>query len=373
MKKLILLLPIALSVLLTGCTSIPIVDKETERQAKTFTPQKEISTIYIYRKVFLEVNDFHLEVNGVEVNELTSGYFFKLDVPSGHQLISLWQNQPWGKSYSNHFKLDTEAEKNYFFEISRSISGQVEPQRGKVGVLPLSMVFVPDNVAKSIAAATQRSPVVTNFSNLPPASKLTAPMPISGNSGNYMSPFTATGGIAPWAVEVEATTDNGSDLAANVGGAVGEQVGRKALDFIPFGLGGMVGKEVGSQAGRSATRTTTQARVPSAEEAKATSDISFNTPNELAVFMYAKYSSHPEYARVLSLTQQVYPELTRVYVLAIEQAAKSPEKVAQGSSKTELKKTELKDKLEALKELKDKGLISESDYQVKKNKLIDAM
>jgi hypothetical protein len=205
--------------------------------------------------------------------------------------------------------------------------------------------------------------------------KIIATTPISGNSGNYMSPFTATGGIAPWAVKVEATTDNGSDLAANVGGAVGQEVGRKALDFIPFGLGGMVGREVGSQAGRSATRTTIQPRVPSAEEARATSDLSFNTADELAVYMYARHSSHREYARILALTKTVYPALARVYTSAIEQAAKSPNHKAQNQAALNEPKNEKspQERLKSLQKLKEDGLISEAEFQAKRSKILEAL
>lgn len=204
--------------------------------------------------------------------------------------------------------------------------------------------------------------------------KITAPTPISGNSGNYMSPFTATGAIAPWAVKVEATADNGSDLAANVGGVVGQEVGRKALDFIPFGLGGMVGREVGSQAGRSATRTTIQPRIPSAEEARGTSDISFKTADELAVYMYARHSSHSEYARILALTKTVYPELAQVYAPAIARAAQSSDHEGQNqtASNQPANKKSAQEKLKSLQKLKEDGLISDIEFQAKRSKIIYA-
>jgi hypothetical protein len=221
---------------------------------------------------------------------------------------------------------------------------------------------------KPLAHSAKQSPLSS-------PDKITAPTPIRGNSGNYMSPFTATGGIAPWAVKVEATTDNGSDLAANVGGAVGQEVGRKALDFIPFGLGGMVGREVGSQAGRSATRTTIQPKIPSAEEARATSDLSFNTADELAVYMYARHSSHREYARILALTKTVYPALARVYTSAIEQAAQSPNHKAQNQAALNEPKSAKspQERLKSLQKLKEGGLISEAEFQAKRNKILEAL
>lgn len=198
------------------------------------------------------------------------------------------------------------------------------------------------------------------------------PRPISGNSGKYMSPFTASGGVAPWAAKVEATADNGSDLAANMGGAVGQEVGRQALDFIPFGLGGMVGNEIGSRAGRSATRTTTQPRIPGAQEARATSDISFRTANELAIYMYAKHSGHNEYERILALTKTVYPELAQVYDSAIARAGQSSGHKGknQTASNQPANKKSMQGRLVSLQKLKEDGLISDIEFQAKRSRIL---
>jgi hypothetical protein len=179
-----------------------------------------------------------------------------------------------------------------------------------------------------IAIAKQNNIPVENSveaapSNLSQTSEITAPTPIFGNSGNYMSPFTASGNIANWAVKRVAQTDNGSDAAGAVGGYVGKQAADKALSFIPFGLGGMFGSNAGDAAGRAATRKTIEPALPTPYEAKANSDISFDTVDELAVYMYAKYSSHSEYVRVLELAEQVYPELRNSYSSAIEKASKA--------------------------------------------------
>ena len=163
-----------------------------------------------------------------------------------------------------------------------------------------------------------------------------APKPITGNSGKYMSPFTSAGDVALWAKKREAVSDNGSDLAASAGSYAGQQVANQALSFLPFGLGGMVGNSAGDAAGRAATTKTIQPTLPTPQEAKASSDISFNSLDKLAVYMYAKNSSHPEYARILALTEQVYPELRTHYEPAINKASKTAvSKIASTKKKKE--------------------------------------
>jgi hypothetical protein len=52
------------------------------------------------------------------------------------------------------------------------------------------------------------------------------------------------------------------------------------------------------------------------------SDISFNSVQDLAVYMYAKNSSHKDYAEALKLTQEIYPELKTAYFAAISNASR---------------------------------------------------
>ena len=50
--------------------------------------------------------------------------------------------------------------------------------------------------------------------------------------------------------------------------------------------------------------------------------MSFNTVNELAVYVYARNSSHKDFAEVLDLTQKIYPDLKRAYYPAIVAASR---------------------------------------------------
>lgn len=137
-----------------------------------------------------------------------------------------------------------------------------------------------------------------------------------------MSPFTAAGTVAPWAQVSAGGKENGSDMAANIGGAVGRQLANKALDFVPFGLGGLIGQQLGESAGRAATSRNIEPELPSEEAIKSGSDISFNSLDSLALYMYAKHSKQSDYFRVLTQTQRVYPDLGKAYFAALENASK---------------------------------------------------
>ncbi len=142
---------------------------------------------------------------------------------------------------------------------------------------------------------------------------LKAPAPILGNAGKYMSPYTEDGTVAPWVEKGRAAS-----AGAGVGGFLGAQAGAKLAENIPF-VGGWIGQSVGESLGRQ----TALAMVGGEEFIKANSDLSFNSVNDLAVYMYAKNSSHKDYAAVLDLTQKIYPDLKTGYYPAIAAASRA--------------------------------------------------
>lgn len=384
MKKLILLLPIVLMMLLSGCMHFPTAvkaDKESELRAKTFKPNPNTATIHVYKEdiFFASALSFPVLIDNQYVGSVVRGTFCSIEVPPGKHIVATSGILESDKVAEDHeIEFDAEVGENYFFLQDVAMGGKnllqkIDEATGKQVLSKLSMIAIPDNAIQKIAAKTKRNQLISIPENFSTPSKVTPPLPITGNSGNYMSPFRASGEIAAWAVKVQSTTDNGSDLASNVGGVVGQQIGKKALDFVPFGLGGMIGQQAGQSAGRQLTKKTIPAKVPTTEEAKATSDISFNTANELAVYMYARYSGHSEYKRILELTQMLYPELTRVYVSSIEQAAQSGSQSAQAQLTIPTGKSDKtpQDRLKALQKLKDDKLIDDADYREKKRKILD--
>lgn len=143
--------------------------------------------------------------------------------------------------------------------------------------------------------------------------QLTAPQPIVGNSGKYMSPYTEDGTVAAWVEKGKSAS-----AGASLGGFVGAQAGQKLAENIPF-VGGFLGQAVGEKAGRAIALN----MVGGEEFIRANSDLSFNSVQELAVYMYATNSSHKDYQEALKLTQEIYPELKQAYFPAIAMASRS--------------------------------------------------
>lgn len=141
--------------------------------------------------------------------------------------------------------------------------------------------------------------------------QITAPMPIVGNTGKYMSPYTEDGTVAPWVEK-----GRNASAGASIGGFLGAQAGQKVAENIPF-VGGFLGQAIGESAGRAIALK----MVGGEEFVRANSDLSFNSVEELAVYMYAKNSSHKDFAEALKLTQEIYPELKQAYYPAILNAS----------------------------------------------------
>jgi hypothetical protein len=140
---------------------------------------------------------------------------------------------------------------------------------------------------------------------------LRAPTPIMGTTGKFMSPYTEDGTVAAWVEK-----GRSASAGAGIGGFVGAQAGQKLAENIPF-FGGMIGQAVGESAGRAVALK----MVGGEEFIRANSDMSFNSVDELAVYMYVKNSSHKDYAEALKLTQEIYPELKTRYAVAIMTAS----------------------------------------------------
>jgi hypothetical protein len=85
-----------------------------------------------------------------------------------------------------------------------------------------------------------------------------------------------------------------------------------------------VGGYLGSMAGNAAGRAVAIQSAGGWDRIKKTSDLSFNTIEDLAVYMYAKHSGYPEYQKVFQLTGEIYPELPKRFMEAIRNASNSP-------------------------------------------------
>ena len=163
----------------------------------------------------------------------------------------------------------------------------------------------------TIVLATVMTVGCAGMNRMPTPEQVAVPTPINDNSGKYMSPFTSDDVVAAWvdkAIQAK--------LGGQVGGMAGAYAGQKLAENIPF-VGGFIGQELGDTLGRTVALEAAGGEVYIRE----TSDLSFNNIDELAVFMYGRFSSHPSYADVLDSTQTIYPELKQRYFYAIQQAA----------------------------------------------------
>jgi len=116
---------------------------------------------------------------------------------------------------------------------------------------------------------------------LPAPTALIVPTPITGNTGAYLSPYTSDGVAAKW-------VDNAvkAELGAGIGEAAGSYLGAQAMGQVPL-VGGLLGDYAGKAIGRGIA-----IKMAGGEDyMKQTSDLSFNSIDDLAVWMYATHST----------------------------------------------------------------------------------
>lgn len=135
--------------------------------------------------------------------------------------------------------------------------------------------------------------------------------PIEGNSGEYMSPFTSDGVLAEW---VDKAVN--AKMGAAIGGTVGAYAGQKLAEQIPF-VGSWLGQSLGNSAGRMIALEASGGE----EFIKESSDLSFNSLSDLAVYMYANHSSSEHYQDALEATWEIYPDLKQSYMQALYAAS----------------------------------------------------
>lgn len=156
--------------------------------------------------------------------------------------------------------------------------------------------------------------LLAGCASMPGPRQVFVPAPVSGNSGKFLSPYTTDGTIAPWVRNARVAA-----AGAAIGGFAGRAAGQQAMESVPF-IGGFLGKKAGNAAGRSLAL-----KLVGGEEAmRRGSDISFKSADELAVFLYAftpaDSSERAQKQKVISLTQDIYPDVRDRWTKAIKKA-----------------------------------------------------
>ena len=140
---------------------------------------------------------------------------------------------------------------------------------------------------------------------------LTAPTPIEGSAGKYASPFTSDGVTAGWV-----TKSMQVKAAGQIGSMAGNYAGQKAMEQVPF-VGGFLGKKAGAAVGRGVALKA----IGGEEFLRSSTDLSFNSLNDMALFMYVNYSTNPEYQKILDATYAIYPDFQVAYLPALQSAS----------------------------------------------------
>lgn len=156
-------------------------------------------------------------------------------------------------------------------------------------------------------------PAAKPLASLHPTSAMVAPAPMENSSGKYMSPYTSDEVVAEW---VDKAIN--AKVGASVGSTAGRYAGEKLMENVPF-VGGFLGKSVGESMGRKIALES----VGGEEFIRQTSDLSFNNVNDLAIYLFVEHSHRENFQKVLSATQDIYPDLKTAYEPAVRRAVAS--------------------------------------------------
>jgi hypothetical protein len=137
-----------------------------------------------------------------------------------------------------------------------------------------------------------------------------APAPLTDKSGKFFLPYDSNGQLVEWANKA---------LAANVGAAVGSKAGEKAgamaASKIPLagGLLAMGAKKKGKELGA-------MAAVGGAKFVKESSSLSFNSLEDMALYMHLNFSANTDYVKGLAAAIAIYPDLYKTYEKTMKKA-----------------------------------------------------
>ncbi|MFP4381074.1 MAG: glycine zipper 2TM domain-containing protein [Candidatus Sumerlaeia bacterium] len=145
-------------------------------------------------------------------------------------------------------------------------------------------------------------------SSLPQPDTLDCPKPIMSNRGKYMSPYTSDGVLTEW-VDKVIYRRMGAGLGAAVGAWAGSEIAQEDRELEGAIIGAIAGYQLGADLALKVAGGWDYIRK--------TSDISFNSLDNMAVWLYATHSSHRHYIDALNATFEIYPELKSRYRGAI--------------------------------------------------------
>lgn len=199
-----------------------------------------------------------------------------------------------------------------------------------------TILIPPQDIAKATKALTKVRTLMSTMEVTKPGAVLTVPDPRRDAEGKYISPYLADGTLAPWARK-------GMGAAAGVAGTIGgklladeagERAGAALASKVPGGA--VLGSLFGRKASKKLTGTATVKAVGGWDYIKSTSDISFDSVMDLAVYMHTKHGAvDGDYPMAVAAAMGIYPRLVGAYEPALKRAyarAEVPEKPTGGIS-----------------------------------------
>jgi len=143
------------------------------------------------------------------------------------------------------------------------------------------------------------------ISGPPRPDEVVVPTPRYDNHGKHMCCYTQDEVLAKWIDKAIC-----AKLGASIGEYAGRETGKELLEQVPF-IGGWLGEKVGQAAGRAIPIE----MAGGWDYIKRTSDISFDSINDYAVYLYANYSYRENYEEVLEAVRDVRGTLRGLIIL----------------------------------------------------------
>ncbi len=147
--------------------------------------------------------------------------------------------------------------------------------------------------------------------------ELEVPEPADGNTGKFYFPFNQDGYLTAWADKAL-----NAQVGAEAGGLVADQATNALASKVPFG--GLVG---GALKGK-AKETGAVMAIGGWEFIKESSDTTFNSLNDLSVYMHVEFYGDPDYEQALAAATSLYPKLEKGHERAVSKAYKDARKAA---------------------------------------------
>jgi hypothetical protein len=147
--------------------------------------------------------------------------------------------------------------------------------------------------------------------------ELDVPEPAEGNTGKFYFPFNQDGYLTAWADKAL-----NAQVGAEAGALVADQATGALASRVPFG--GLVG---GALKGK-AKETGAVMAVGGWDFIESSSDTSFNSLNDMSVYMHVQFYGDSDYEQALAAATSLYPKLERGHERAVAKAYKDARKAA---------------------------------------------